>query len=58
MANYEKAIGEARQRGVMGGVIEDSLHAIFARRKGAKRIVTGNSTHFAHTAPDLEILTR
>jgi predicted nucleic acid-binding protein len=57
LADYEKAIGKARQRGVMGGGIYDSLHATFARRKGAKRIVTRNPSHFAHTAPDLEILT-
>jgi predicted nucleic acid-binding protein len=57
LADYEKALGEARQRGVMGGGIYDSLHATFARRKGAKRIVTRNPSHFAHAAPDLEILT-
>lgn len=57
LADYERAIGEARQRGVMGGGIYDSLHATFARRKGAKRIVTRNPSHFAHAAPDLEILT-
>jgi predicted nucleic acid-binding protein len=57
LADYEKAIGEARQRGVMGGVIYDSLHATFAQRKGATRIVTRNPSHFSHTAPDLEILT-
>ena len=42
---------------VMGGGIYDSLHATFARRKGAKTIVTRNPSHFAHAAPDLEILT-
>jgi predicted nucleic acid-binding protein len=57
LADYETAIGEAQRRGVMGGGIYDSLHASFARRKGAKRIVTRNPSHFAHTAPDLEILT-
>jgi predicted nucleic acid-binding protein len=57
LADYEKAIGEAPRRGVMGGGIYDSLHATFARRKGAKRIVTRNPSHFAHAAPDLEILT-
>jgi len=57
LADYERAIGEARQRGVMGGGIYDSLHATFARRRGAKRIVTRNPSHFAHAAPDLEILT-
>ncbi len=57
LADYEKAITEARARGVMGGGIYDSLHATFARRKGAKRIVTRNPSHFAHAAPDLEILT-
>ena len=57
MADYETAISEARQRGVMGGGIYDSLHATFARRKGAKRIVTRNPSHFAHTAPELEVVT-
>ena len=57
LAEYETAISEARQRGIMGGGIYDSLHATFARRKGAKRVVTRNPSHFAHAAPDLEILT-
>ncbi len=57
LADYEKAIGEAQRRGVMGGGIYDSLHATFARRKGARRIVTRNPSHFAHAAPDLEVLT-
>src|SRR5216110_1739452 len=30
-ADYETAISEARQRGIMGGGIYDSLHATFAR---------------------------
>jgi predicted nucleic acid-binding protein len=54
---YETAIREARSRGVMGGGIYDSLHATFARRKRATRIITRNPSHFAHSAPDLEILT-
>ena len=57
LADYETAIAQARLRGVMGGGIYDSLHATFARRMGATRIVTHNPSHFAHTAPDLEILT-
>jgi predicted nucleic acid-binding protein len=56
LADYETAIGEAERRGVMGGGIYDSLHSTFARRLGATRIVTRNPSHFAHTAPDLEIL--
>jgi predicted nucleic acid-binding protein len=56
MDDYETAISEARQRGIMGGGIYDSLHATFARRKGAKRIVTRNPSHFTHTAPELEIV--
>jgi len=55
--DYEMAIAEAQRRGVMGGGIYDSLHATFARRKGAKRIITRNPSHFAHTAPDIEIYT-
>jgi predicted nucleic acid-binding protein len=57
LADYETAISEARQRGIMGGGIYDSLHATFARRKGAKRVVTRNPSHFAHTAPELEVVT-
>ncbi len=57
MRDYETAIREARGRGVMGGGIYDSLHATFARRKGVRRIVTRNPSHFAHVAPEVEILT-
>lgn len=57
LADYDKAIREARRRGVMGGGIYDSLHATFARRKKATQIVTRNPSHFVHVAPDLEILT-
>lgn len=57
LADYEEAIGQAQRRGVMGGGIYDSLHATFARRNGAQRVVTRNPSHFAHAAPDLEILT-
>jgi predicted nucleic acid-binding protein len=56
LTDYETAIAEARQRGVMGGGIYDSLHATFARRKGARRVITRNPSHFAHTAPDLEVV--
>ena len=57
LADYKTAIREARRRGVMGGGIYDSLHATFARRKGARQIVTRNPSHFAHVAPEMEILT-
>jgi predicted nucleic acid-binding protein len=57
VTDYETAIRQARSRGVMGGGIYDSLHATFARRKRANRIVTRNPSHFAQAAPDLEILT-
>ena len=55
--DYRTAIGEARSRGVMGGGIYDALHATFARRKKASRIVTRNPSHFQHTAPGIEIWT-
>jgi predicted nucleic acid-binding protein len=55
--DYETALSEARQRGIMGGGIYDSLHATFARRRGAKRIVTRNPSHFSHVAPELEVIT-
>lgn len=57
VTDYEVALGEAQSRGVMGGGIYDSLHATFARRKKVRRIVTRNPSHFAHVAPDVEILT-
>lgn len=57
LEDYETTITEARSRGVMGGGVYDSLHATFARRMGARRIVTRNPSHFAHVAPDLEIFT-
>jgi predicted nucleic acid-binding protein len=57
LADYETAIREARSRGVMGGGIYDSLHATFARRQKAIRIVTRNPSDFEHVAPDIEILT-
>src|SRR2546423_14405874 len=44
-ADYDTAISEARARGIMGGGIYDSLHATFARRRGAKRIITRNPSH-------------
>ena len=56
LEDYETAISEARQRGVMGGGIYDSLHATFARHRSAGRIVTRNPGHFEHVAPDLEII--
>lgn len=56
MEDYDASIREARSRGVMGGGIYDSLHATFARRKKATRIVTRNPSHFEHVAPDIEIL--
>ena len=57
LADYKTSIREARSRGVMGGGIYDSLHGTFARRKKATQIVTRNPSHFAHVAPDIEILT-
>src|SRR5947207_8955477 len=54
LADYETSIREARSRGVMGGGIYDSLHATFARRNKAVRIVTRNPSHFQHVAPDIE----
>jgi predicted nucleic acid-binding protein len=54
--DYETAISEARQRGVMGGGIYDLLHATFARRKQATRVITRNPSHFAQVAPELEVV--
>lgn len=57
LADYKTAIREARNRGVMGGGIYDSLHATIARRQMAIQIVTHNPSHFEHVAPDIEMLT-
>ena len=56
LEDYETAIAEARQRGIMGGGIYDSIHATFARRMGARKIITRNYSHFVHAAPELEII--
>ena len=56
LGDYRTALNEATKRGVMGGGIYDSLHATFARRMGARRIVTRNPSHFEHVAPDIEIV--
>jgi hypothetical protein len=37
--------------------LPDSPQATFARRKKAVQIVTRNSSHFQHVAPDIEFLT-
>lgn len=37
LGDYETAMLEARQRGIMGAGLFDSLHAVFARRRGAKK---------------------
>lgn len=54
--DYETALNEARQRGVMGGGIYDSLHATYARRLGATRVITRNPGDFKHVAPELEVV--
>lgn len=56
LADYETSILESRSRGVMGGGIYDLLHATFARRRKAVRILTRNPSNFQHVAPDIEIL--
>ena len=56
LGDYKTALNEARQRGVMGGGIYDSLHATHARRLSATRVVTLNPGHFRHVAPDMEIV--
>jgi predicted nucleic acid-binding protein len=56
LRDYETAMTEARQRGVMGGGIYDALHATYARRRGARQVVTLNPGNFKHVAPDMEIL--
>lgn len=56
LLDYETAIAEARQRGVMGGGIYDSLHATYARHRSVHRIITRNPGNFDHVAPDMEIV--
>jgi hypothetical protein len=55
-ADYDTAISEACQRGIMGGGIYASLHATFARRLGVTSVVTRNAGHFAHGAPELQLI--
>jgi predicted nucleic acid-binding protein len=55
VSDYEIAISESRQRGVMGGGIYDSLHATFARRRSIRNIVTRDPGNFQHVAPDMKI---
>ena len=56
LRDYETAISEAKQRGIMGGGIYDSLHATYARRLSARRVLTRNPGNFKHVAPELEIV--
>jgi predicted nucleic acid-binding protein len=56
LEDYEAALTESRQRGVMGGGIYDSLHATYARHRSANRIITRNPGNFDHVAPDMEII--
>ncbi|MGO8764520.1 MAG: type II toxin-antitoxin system VapC family toxin [Limisphaerales bacterium] len=56
LRDYETAIAEARQRGVMGGGIYDSLHATYARHHSTRRVITRNPGNFHHVAPDMEIV--
>ena len=56
LGDYETALTEARERGVMGGGIYDALHATYARRLGAARVITRNPGNFKHVAPELEIV--
>jgi predicted nucleic acid-binding protein len=42
-------------RGICGGSFFDAIHAQVARKLGCKVIVTLNSSHFRHVAPDLQI---
>lgn len=56
MRDYETAMAEARQRGVMGGGIYDSLHATYARHHAARRIITRDPGNFGHVAPDMEVV--
>ena len=56
LGDYATALSEARERGVMGGGIYDSLHATYARRMGAARVVTRNPGNFKQVAPELEIV--
>lgn len=54
--DYLKVVGDARQRGIQGGIIYDALHAEIARRLKVSKIVTYNITNFRHVAPDVLII--
>jgi predicted nucleic acid-binding protein len=55
LRDYLLVIGEARQRGIQGGIIYDALHAGIARRLKVEKLITYNLTNFRHVAPDLEV---
>jgi predicted nucleic acid-binding protein len=55
-ADYLSAIRTARERGIMGGIIYDALHAEVARRLAVERIYTFNVSNFKHVAGDLRVL--
>ena len=53
--HYLRVLAEARSRGIVGGLIYDALHAETARRLGAEKVFTYNTSNFKHVAPDLVI---
>src|SRR5690606_31935330 len=48
--DYLKAIGDARRRGIQGGIVYDALHGEIARRLRVEKILTYNISNFRHVA--------
>ena len=55
-ADHLNALRSAAERGVMGGIIYDALHAEVARRLSVERLYTFNVSNFQHVARDLHIV--
>jgi predicted nucleic acid-binding protein len=53
--DYLQVIGNARKRGIQGGIIYDALHAEIARRKKVDKIISYNLSNFRHVAPDIPV---
>jgi predicted nucleic acid-binding protein len=54
--DYFSTIGEAKARGIMGGLVYDAIHASVARRLKVEQLYTFNVSNFEHVAPDLRVL--
>jgi hypothetical protein len=53
--DYCSVLGMARARGIMGGLVDDAIHANVARRFDVEHLYTFNISNFEHVAPDLKV---